>query len=83
MSENKDTGPEAAVKGVVEDVKGKVKEAAGAVAGKDELRHEGRAQQDKAAAERDVATKEAEAGKRHTPKLKRMKLSGAPPPKLK
>ena len=31
ISENKDTGPEAAVKGVVEDVKGKVKEAAGAV----------------------------------------------------
>jgi uncharacterized protein YjbJ (UPF0337 family) len=40
MSENKDTGPEAAVKGVVEDVKGKAKEAAGAVTGKDELRHE-------------------------------------------
>ena len=64
MSEQKeDTGPEAGVKGIVEDVKGKVKEAAGAVAGKDELRHEGRAQQDKAAAERDVAIKEAEAEK--------------------
>lgn len=37
MRENKDTGLEAAVKGVVEDVKGKVKEAAGAVTGKDEL----------------------------------------------
>ena len=35
MSENKDTGPEAAVKGIVEDVKGKAKEAAGAIAGKD------------------------------------------------
>jgi uncharacterized protein YjbJ (UPF0337 family) len=63
VSENKDTGPEAGVKGIVEDVKGKAKEAAGALAGKDELRREGRAQQDKAAAERDVAAKEAEAEK--------------------
>jgi uncharacterized protein YjbJ (UPF0337 family) len=63
MSENKDTGPEAGVKGIVEDVKGKAKEAAGAIAGKDELRREGRAQQDKAGAERDVAAKEAEAEK--------------------
>ena len=63
MTERKDTGPEAGAKGVVEDVKGKVKEAAGAVTGKDELRHEGRAQQDKAAAERDVAAKEAQAEK--------------------
>ena len=63
MSESKDTGPEAAVKGIVEDVKGKAKEAAGVVTGKDELRREGRAQQDKAEAERDVAAKEAEAEK--------------------
>ena len=63
MSESKETGPEAGAKGVVEDVKGKVKEAAGAVSGKDELRHEGRAQQDKADAERYVAAKEAEAEK--------------------
>jgi uncharacterized protein YjbJ (UPF0337 family) len=63
MSENKDTGPEAGVKGIVEDVKGKAKEAVGAIAGKDELRREGRAQQDKAEAERDVAAKEAEAEK--------------------
>lgn len=63
MSESKNTGPEAGVKGVVEDVKGKAKEAAGAVTGQDELRHEGRAQQDKAAAEREVASKEAEAEK--------------------
>jgi uncharacterized protein YjbJ (UPF0337 family) len=61
MSEQKDTGPEAGLKGVVEGVKGKVKEAAGAVAGKDELRDEGRAQQRKADAERDVAAKEAQA----------------------
>jgi uncharacterized protein YjbJ (UPF0337 family) len=63
VSESKETGPEAGVKGIVEDVKGKAKEAAGAIAGKDELRREGRAQQDKAAAERDVAVKEAEAEK--------------------
>jgi uncharacterized protein YjbJ (UPF0337 family) len=63
VSENKDTGPEAGVKGIVEDVKGKAKEAAGAITGKDELRREGRAQQDKAEAERDVAVKEAEAEK--------------------
>ncbi len=63
MAEHKDTGPEAGAKGVVEDVKGKVKEAAGAVTGKDDLRREGRAQQDKADAERDVAAKEAQAEK--------------------
>ncbi|HEY3724183.1 MAG TPA: CsbD family protein [Acidimicrobiia bacterium] len=60
---SKDTGPEAAVKGVVEDVKGKAKEVAGAVTGRDELQREGEAQQDKADAQRDVAAKEAEADK--------------------
>jgi uncharacterized protein YjbJ (UPF0337 family) len=60
---SKDTGPEAAVKGVVEDVKGKAKEVAGAVTGRDELQREGQAQQDKAEAQRDVAAKEAEADK--------------------
>jgi uncharacterized protein YjbJ (UPF0337 family) len=63
MSESKKTGPEAGVRGVVEDVKGKAKEAAGAVTGKEELRREGRAQQDKAEAERDVAVKETQAEK--------------------
>lgn len=58
---DKDTGPEAAVKGVVDDVKGKAKEAVGTVLGNDDLKHEGQAQQDKADAERDVAKKEAEA----------------------
>ena len=60
---NNDTGPEAGIKGVVEGVKGKVKEAAGALTGKDELRKEGQAQQEKAEAQRDVAVKEAEAEK--------------------
>lgn len=59
----RNSGPEAAVEGVVEGVKGKVKEAAGALIGQDELRREGRAQQDKAEASRDVAKKEAEAEK--------------------
>lgn len=58
-----DTGPSAAVSGVVEGVKGKAKEAIGAVAGRDDLRREGVAQQEKADAQRDVAEKEAEAEK--------------------
>jgi uncharacterized protein YjbJ (UPF0337 family) len=58
---DKDTGPEAGAKGVIEDVKGKAKEAVGAVTNNDELRDEGQAQQRKAEAERDVAKKEAEA----------------------
>ena len=57
----KNTGPKEAVKGVVEDVKGKAKETVGTVAGRDDLVREGKAQQDKADAQRDVAQKEAEA----------------------
>jgi len=60
---DKDTGPQAAAKSAAEDVKGKVKEAAGALAGQDELKREGEAQQAKAAAQRDVAAKEGEAEK--------------------
>jgi uncharacterized protein YjbJ (UPF0337 family) len=62
MSE-RDSGPEAGAKGIAEGVKGKFKEAAGAITGKDDLRREGIAQQEKADAQRDVATKEAEAEK--------------------
>ncbi len=58
-----DSGPEAAVKGIVEDVKGKAKEVAGAVTGRDELAREGEAQQKKADSQREVAAKEAEAEK--------------------
>ena len=58
-----ETGPKAAVKGVVEDVKGKAKEAAGVVTGNRDLEKEGEAQQSKAEAEREVAAKEAEAEK--------------------
>jgi uncharacterized protein YjbJ (UPF0337 family) len=59
----KDSGPTAGAKGVAEDVKGKLKEAAGAIAGDEAMRREGVAQQEKAAAEREVARKEAEADK--------------------
>jgi uncharacterized protein YjbJ (UPF0337 family) len=55
------SGPEEAILGVVEDVKGKAKEIIGIVINRDGLREEGRAQQDKAKAQRDVAKKEAEA----------------------
>jgi len=54
-------GPKAGVEGVVEDVKGRAKEAAGAVSGSESLKQEGGAQQDKAAAQRDVAAKEVAA----------------------
>ncbi|MFN6550831.1 CsbD family protein [Mycolicibacterium septicum] len=57
----KNSGPEEAIKGAVEDVKGKAKEAIGTVTGRDDLVREGKAQQDKADAQKDVAKKEAEA----------------------
>ena len=59
MSNN--SGPGEAVRGVVEDVKGKAKEAVGNVTGRDDLAREGQAQQDKAEAQRNAAKKEAEA----------------------
>ena len=55
------SGPQEAVKGVVEGVKGKAKEVGGTVAGRDDLVKEGQAQQDKADAQRDAGKKEAEA----------------------
>ena len=58
---NSETGPKAAVSGAVEDVKGKAKEAVGTVTGRDDMVREGKAQQDKADAQRDVAKKEAQA----------------------
>jgi uncharacterized protein YjbJ (UPF0337 family) len=60
MSDNK-SGPEEAVKGVVEGAKGLAKEAVGSVLGNKDLEKEGEAQQDKAQAQRDAAKKEAEA----------------------
>jgi uncharacterized protein YjbJ (UPF0337 family) len=61
MTDKKNTGPQEGVKGVVEDVKGKAKEAVGTVTGRDDLVREGKAQQDKADAQQDVAKKEAQA----------------------
>jgi uncharacterized protein YjbJ (UPF0337 family) len=61
MSDDKKSGPEEGVRGVVEGVKGKAKEAAGSVLGQDDLAREGKAQQDKAEAQRDAAKREAEA----------------------
>ena len=61
MADTDKSGPAEAVKGVVEDVKGKAKEAVGAVTGQDNLTREGQAQQDKAEAQRNAAKKEAEA----------------------
>jgi uncharacterized protein YjbJ (UPF0337 family) len=60
MSE-RDSGPVAAVRGVIEDVIGKSKEIIGIVLNHEGLRNEGRAQQEKAQAQRDVAKKEAQA----------------------
>jgi uncharacterized protein YjbJ (UPF0337 family) len=58
---SKDSGPEAGAKGVVEDIKGKAKQAAGAVTGNEDKEREGEAQQRKADADRDVAKAEADA----------------------
>jgi uncharacterized protein YjbJ (UPF0337 family) len=45
---------------VAEDVKGKAKETVGTVTGRDDMVREGKAQQDKADARRDVAKKREE-----------------------
>ncbi len=74
-----DSGPEEAVKGIVEDVKGKAKEVVGIVTDKDDLREEGRAQQDKAEAARDAAKKEAEADAARAAEKRRRKLGRRPP----
>ena len=55
------SGPQEAVEGAVEGVKGKVKEVGGTLAGRDDLVKEGQAQQDKADAHRDAGKEEAEA----------------------
>jgi uncharacterized protein YjbJ (UPF0337 family) len=61
MADN--SGPAEGVKGIVEGVKGKAKEALGAVTGSDRITEEGKAQQAKAEAQREAAAKEAEAEK--------------------
>lgn len=62
MAEN--SGPEEGAKGVVEDVKGKGKEALGTVTGRDDLTREGKAQQDKADAERNAAKRKRKPNRR-------------------
>jgi uncharacterized protein YjbJ (UPF0337 family) len=49
--------------GLWEDIKGRLKGAAGALTGRRDLEREGHAQQDKAEAERDAAAREAEAAR--------------------
>lgn len=62
MPEQK-SGPEAGAKGIVEQVKGKAKEAIGSLTDHDDLKREGQAQQEKADAQQDVARQEAKAEK--------------------
>ena len=62
MADNQ-SGLAEAVKGVVEDAKGRIKVIIGAVIGRNDLVDEGRAQQDKAEAQRNAAKKEAAAEK--------------------
>ncbi|MFQ6395578.1 CsbD family protein [Nocardia sp. KC 131] len=57
------SGPREGVEGTVEGIKGRAKEAVGAVFGNDDLREEGKAQQDKAESQREAAKKEAAAEK--------------------
>jgi uncharacterized protein YjbJ (UPF0337 family) len=81
MAEN--SGPQEGVKGVVEGVKGKAKEAVGTVTGRSDLTEEGQAQQDKADAQRDAARKEAGrsrlAAARRLPRSARSKASRVSP----
>jgi uncharacterized protein YjbJ (UPF0337 family) len=58
---DRDSGLVEGIKGVVEDAIGKTKEIVGILINRESLRKEGRAQQDKAQAQRDVAKKEAQA----------------------
>jgi uncharacterized protein YjbJ (UPF0337 family) len=58
-----DTGAKSGLRGILEAIKGKFKEATGAVADDESLRREGRAQQDKSDAEREVAKHETEAAR--------------------
>jgi uncharacterized protein YjbJ (UPF0337 family) len=60
------SGPVEFVRGIVEDVFGKTKQVIGVIIGRDDLIEEGKAQQDKAEAQRDAGRKEAEAEKART-----------------
>ena len=55
MADHNDSAAKKGVEGVVEDVKGRAKEAVGSLVGNDDLKDEGQAQQDKAEAQRGAA----------------------------
>ena len=57
------SGPVEFVRGIVDDVLGKSKQVIGIIIGNDDLTAEGKAQQDKAEAQREVGKKEAAAEK--------------------
>ena len=57
------SGPVELIRGIVEDVSGKAKEVIGTIIGRDDLINEGKAQQDKAEAQRNAGRKEAAAEK--------------------
>jgi uncharacterized protein YjbJ (UPF0337 family) len=57
------SGPVEFVRGIVEDAFGRTKQVIGVIVGRDDLIDEGKAQQDKAQAQRNAGRKEAEAEK--------------------
>lgn len=57
------SGPIQLVRGIVEEVFGRAKEVVGTIIGRNDLVNEGKAQQDKADAQRSAAKKEASAEK--------------------
>ena len=62
MADSK-SGPVEFVRGIVEDVFGRTKQVIGVIIGRADLIEEGKAQQDKAEAQRNAGRKEAEAEK--------------------
>ncbi|MBB3662273.1 MULTISPECIES: microaggregate-binding protein 1 [Prauserella salsuginis group] len=61
MVENRDRDQADGIKGAVESVKGRLKQAAGTVAGQDSLEREGQQQREKGQAQQEAERKEAEA----------------------
>jgi uncharacterized protein YjbJ (UPF0337 family) len=62
MVDNK-SGPVELIRGIAEDVFGEAKEVIGTIIGRDDLINEGKAQRDKAEAQRNAGRKEAVAEK--------------------
>jgi hypothetical protein len=57
------SGPVELIRGIVEDVFARTKQVIGIIIGRNDLINEGKAQQDKAEAQRNAGRKEAEAAK--------------------